>query len=377
MKEVREDQLIHDWNLQLPEAELMPPRVVDHTLSCARLTPSVRLPDLEGQMTALELLARLGLGHLCLGSWCESDVRKLAQVCGKLEVQGWVETPPGPNPPVTCGAYYAHRQKGWRSRAEEFGGESVFVIQDATRRTPAELVELLTLVCGSRISAVCLSDDGGRATPAGAARLVGFVRQALARLETPVEIEWSGRNDRGLALASALAAWRAGASTLHSSFFSLGEGCGLVATELLLVNLSLSGRLSRDLTAMGEVTQTLAQLLGVELYANLPVIGGDAFRTGTGVHAAAIMKAQKKGHDWLADLIYSGVPAAQFGFRQIIEVGPMAGASNVHCWLQQQGREAPAELVQAILSEAKNSQRVLCDEEIWTVVRRHEQEVKA
>jgi isopropylmalate/homocitrate/citramalate synthase len=375
--ELREEELIHDWNRHSPEPELMAPRVVDHTLACARLTASLRVPDLQGQVTAVELLSRLGLGHLCLGSWCDPEVRKLALESEKLEVQPWVEAPPGPHPAPFCGAYYSHRQKGWRQRAEEFSGESVFVIQDATRRTPPELVQLLSLLPGSRVGAVCLSDDGGRATPAGAARLVTFVRQALARLEAPVEIEWSGRNDRGLALASALAAWRAGATTLHSSFFSLGEGCGLISTELLLVNLSLSRSLSRDLSALGEVTRSLAQLLGVELYANLPVIGADAFRTGTGVHAAAIMKAQKKGHDWLADLIYSGVPAGQFGFRQIIEVGPMAGASNVHFWLQQQGREPGPELVQAILTEAKSSQRVLSDEEIWSVVRRHEQEVKA
>ena len=370
---VSEDELIYDWNLvHDPIGPKVPPRLIDHTLASARLTSWLEMPDLEGQKALLSQLERLGLHHLCLGSWSDAQVRNLVETARELEIQAWAEAPPGPLPPAPLGAYISHRQKHWRERAQQVNGLATLVIQDISRRSPSEIAALLAKLRGIPVVSVCLSDDGGRATPAGTARLVSFVSQALERLELPIEIEWSGRNDRGLALANAMSAWRAGAHSLHCAFFALGEGCGLVATEQLLVNLSLAGSVSRELRSLSQVSQELAQTLNIEIYPNLPIIGVDAFRTGTGVHAAAILKAQKKGHEWLADMIYSGVPAAQFGFRQIIEVGPMAGASNVQYWLEQQGVDNVPELVQAILGRAKSSLKVLRDEEIWDVVRARE-----
>lgn len=364
-----EENLIYDWNLvQDSSNPKAPPRLIDHTLASARLTSWLEMPDLEGQKALLSQLERLGLHHICLGSWCDSQVRKLVPVARELEIHAWAEAPPGPLPKAPLGAYLSHRHKNWRERAQQVNGPATLVIQDISRRNPSEIAALLGELHDTPITSICLSDDGGRATPAGTARIVSFVADALQRYELPMEIEWSGRNDRGLALANALSAWRAGAGALHCAFFALGEGCGLVATEQLLVNLSLAGSVKRELRALAEVSQELAQTLGIEIYPNLPVIGVDAFRTGTGVHAAAILKAQKKGHEWLADLIYSGVPAAQFGFHQIIEIGPMAGASNVHYWLEQQGQTAEPELVQAILSRAKSSMKVLLDEEIREVI---------
>lgn len=375
---VSEEELIYDWNLVSdPVGPKAPPRLIDHTLACARLTSWLEMPDLEGQKALLSQLERLGLHHLCLGSWSDAQVRKLVETARELEVQAWAEAPPGPLPPAPLGAYLSHRHKHWRERAQQVNGAATLVIQDISRRSPSEISGLLSELRDVPVMSVCLSDDGGRATPAGTARLVSFVSQALERLELPLEIEWSGRNDRGLALANAMSAWRAGAQALHCAFFALGEGCGLVATEQLLVNLSLAGSVRRELRSLSQVSQELAQTLNLEIYPNLPIIGADAFRTGTGVHAAAILKAHKKGHEWLADLIYSGVPAAQFGFRQIIEVGPMAGASNVQYWLEQQGVDIEPELVQAILGRAKSSLKVLHDQEIWEVVRAREAKVQS
>ncbi|MBX3166174.1 MAG: hypothetical protein KF760_02135 [Candidatus Eremiobacteraeota bacterium] len=374
---ISEENLIYDWNIVCdPNGPKAPPRLIDHTLASARLTSWLEMPDLEGQKALLSQLERLGLHHLCLGSWSDAQVRKLVETSRELEIQAWAEAPPGPLPKAPLGAYLSHRHKGWQERAQQVNGPATLVIQDISRRTPTEIAALLGELRDTPVASVCLSDDGGRATPAGTARIVTFVADALERLQFPLEIEWSGRNDRGLALANALSAWKAGAGALHCAFFSLGEGCGLVATEQLLVNLSLAGSVKRELRSLAEVSQELAQTLNIEIYPNLPVIGVDAFRTGTGVHAAAILKAQKKGHEWLADLIYSGVPAAQFGFRQIIEIGPMAGASNVHYWLEQHGLEIGPDLVQAILARAKGSMKVLLDEEIREVIEQQAAKVK-
>ena len=97
---------------------------------------------------------------------------------------------------------------------------------------------------------------------------------------------------------------------------------------------------------------------------NYPVVGRDAFRTGTGVHAAAVIKAYKKGDAWLADRVYSGVPAAMVGREQEIEVGPMSGESNVVFWLERHGYEPADAIVQAVFKAAKASPRVLTDAEL-------------
>jgi 2-isopropylmalate synthase len=102
--------------------------------------------------------------------------------------------------------------------------------------------------------------------------------------------------------------------------------------------------------------------------ANYPVLGHDAFRTATGVHAAAVIKAKRKGDDWLANRVYSGVPADLFGCEQIIEIGPMSGESNVVFWLEQRGIDAQSDLVKAVLEAAKQSTGLLSEAQILRIV---------
>jgi 2-isopropylmalate synthase len=105
---------------------------------------------------------------------------------------------------------------------------------------------------------------------------------------------------------------------------------------------------------------------------NYPVVGEDAFRTATGVHAAAIIKAKQKGDDFLADRVYSGVPAGMFGREQEICVGPMSGVSNASHWLEKRGYVTDPDLIAAILKVAKQSDHNLSDQEIRAVVERHQ-----
>lgn len=375
LNDLREEELIYDWNrTDDRQAVAPPPRIIDHSLASFRLTPALGAVSLESQSEILGLLQQIGLEHLCLGSWLDPEVQSLAQQEATWAGLAWLEAPTGSLPPQKFGLYLSDRDPDWQARLRRSQGPVVLVLQDATGRSPEQLCTTLKSLRGTRLRGICLSDDRGQALPGGAQQLVTFVRQALERLEMDLEIEWSGRNDRGLALASALAAWQAGARGLHSAFFGLGEGSGLVATEQLLVNLQLWGSLRRDLKALGQVSQSLAQRFGVEIPPNSPIVGHDAFRTGTGVHAAAIVKAQKKGHDWLADLIYSGVPANQFGFHQQVEVGPMAGASNIHFWLDQRGLEKSPNRVQTLLAAAKQSQRVLSEEQMLALVKQADRE---
>jgi 2-isopropylmalate synthase len=215
---------------------------------------------------------------------------------------------------------------------------------------------------------VCVADTVGHATPTGAANVVRFVRGVVG---DRIKVDWHGHKDRGLSVINSLAAAAAGADRLHGTAVGIGERVGNTPIDLLLVNMQLLGWSDRDLTRLPEYCRRVAETTGVPLPDNYPVVGRDAFRTGTGVHAAAIIKARAKGDDWLADRIYSGVPAALVGRRQEIEVGPMCGESNVVYWLEERGIAAERDLVAAVFAAAKAAPRILEEAEILALCDRH------
>jgi isopropylmalate/homocitrate/citramalate synthase len=139
--------------------------------------------------------------------------------------------------------------------------------------------------------------------------------------------------------------------------------------DQLLVNMRISGVIDRDLTPLAEYVALVAEHCGIQIPPNYPAMGSDAFRTGTGVHAAAVIKALRKGDRDLADRVYSGVPASVLGREQRIEVGPMSGESNVIYWLESHGHEATRELVARVFEAAKASDRLLTDNELERLTR--------
>jgi len=130
------------------------------------------------------------------------------------------------------------------------------------------------------------------------------------------------------------------------------------------VNLVLMGYIERDLSALGEYCQVVSEATGVPIPANYPVVGRDAFRTATGVHAAAVIKAFRKKDMALVDAVYSGVPASLIGREQEIDVGPMSGKSNVLFWLERRGLHADDATIDRIFAKAKRSTCVLTEDEI-------------
>jgi 2-isopropylmalate synthase len=120
----------------------------------------------------------------------------------------------------------------------------------------------------------------------------------------------------------------------------------------------------QDLTRLKQYCQAVSRATGVPIPANYPVVGDDAFRTATGVHAAAIIKAYHKNDVVLANTVYSGVPSHVFGLEQIIDIGPMSGKSNVLFWLERRGIAPTDELVDRIYQRAKASDHTLRDAEV-------------
>jgi 2-isopropylmalate synthase len=211
----------------------------------------------------------------------------------------------------------------------------------------------------------------GAAVPRGVRNLVTWTRELLHGLGVGdrVGIDWHGHRDRGLDVANTLAALEAGATRVHGTALGVGERVGNTPMEQLLVNLRLLGWRNDDLTRLPEYVAAVSQAVGVPIPVNMPIVGRDAFRTATGVHAAAVIKAERKGAAWLADRVYSGVPASWVGRSQEIEIGHMSGASNVVYYLQSRGLPASPEVVQAVLATAKRSERLLTDAEVMDAVR--------
>jgi len=245
----------------------------------------------------------------------------------------------------------------------------MYVTEDTTRAFPETIKRLYTAAinCGARH--IVLTDTVGHATPAGARALVKFVIDEVVKPSgQDIMISWHGHNDRGLSVINSLAAVQAGADVIHGCALGIGERVGNTPMDQVLVNLKLLGAIDHDLLKLKEYCELTARACNVTIPPGYPVFGSDAFRTATGVHAAAVIKAFKKGETELANSVYSGVPSHLFGLEQIIDIGPMSGKSNVIFWLEQRGIQATDERVNAIYNKAKQSERLLTSQEVLEAI---------
>jgi 2-isopropylmalate synthase len=401
-----QQELIHDWNRAEGAFDFRLARGVqlnDETLRDGLQSPSVRDPAMEDKLRILHLMAELGIASAdiglpgagqrasasvealvreivssrlplrpnCAARTVIDDIRPIAEISQRTGVAIEVATFIGSSP-------IRQYAEGWTLdrilRATEEAvcfavGEGLpvmFVTEDTTRAAPAVLRALYgaAIRCGAR--RICLADTVGHATPDGVRKLVRFVREEIVEPSgEAVCIDWHGHRDRGLAVANALVAVQEGADRVHGTALGVGERCGNTEIDLLLVNFQILGIHDGDLSRLAEYVRLVAEACGVPIAYNWPVFGEDAFRTGTGVHAAAIIKAGEKGDAWLADRVYSGVPAGDFGLHQRIEISPMSGLSNVRHWLEHHGYDAADDgLCQHLFNAAKKTDHTLTDQEI-------------
>jgi isopropylmalate/homocitrate/citramalate synthase len=406
---MEEDRLIYDWNTAgdfvFPAAGEV--TLDDETLRDGLQNPSVHDPSIEEKIEILHLMESLGIEMVniglpaagprayadaealakeiagsrmkirpnCAGRTHENDIRPIAEISQRAGIA--VEAG------LFIGSSPIRRQvEEWSvdyllkttENAVKFGvaqGLPVMYVTEDTIRTDADTVRALyatAIRCGARSIVLC--DTVGHATPMGAYNLVKFVREnVVLPLGETIRVDWHGHCDRGLAVANSFAAIAAGANQIQTATNSLGERVGNTPTELMLVNMRLLGMIDRDLSMLKEYCEKVARATHTSIPPNYPVVGRDAFRTATGVHAAALIKAYRKGDPGLADAVYSGVPASLFGLAQVIEVGPMSGKSNVLYWLERHGIPANEQLIGKIFDAAKKSSCVLTDAEILALCR--------
>jgi isopropylmalate/homocitrate/citramalate synthase len=397
--------LIYDWNtVDAPSASSTPVMLDDETLRDGLQSPSVRTPSIDQKLRILHLISALGIetadiGLPGAGPHVVRDVERLAReiVSAKLPVAANCasRTLVADIQPIAD----AVQRTGLNIEACTFIGSSpirqyaedwtidrlqrlteeavsfavkqgltvMYVTEDTTRADPDSLRALYSTAIRAGASRICIADTVGHATPAGARAVVRFVQSIVDECGGGVGIDWHGHRDRDLAVENSLAAMEAGATRLHGAAIGIGERVGNTPMDALLVNLVLMGRRSADLTKLPMYCEVVSEATGVPIPANYPVIGRDAYRTATGVHAAAVIKAYRKKDDVLADAVYSGVPASLVGRTQGIEIGPMSGKSNVVFWLERRGIEATDELVDRIFTRAKSADAVLTEAEIRSI----------
>ena len=244
----------------------------------------------------------------------------------------------------------------------------MYVTEDTVRSQPEDIRKLYTTAISCGAKRVCVCDTVGHIIPNGVRNLLSYVSEIVESTGEKVGIDWHGHRDRGFDIANTFAAIEAGATRVHGCALGAGERVGNTPMDLILANCKLRGWIDYDLTSLNAYCKKVSKALGVPIPENYPILGTDAFRTGTGVHASAIIKAERKGDEWLADRVYSGIPAAWFGGHQVIEIGPMSGESNVIYWLKKRDLEPKKEWITAIFTKAKSSNRMLTDDEICQVI---------
>jgi 2-isopropylmalate synthase len=248
----------------------------------------------------------------------------------------------------------------------------MYVTEDTTRCDPETVKRLYSIAINCGAHAIVICDTVGHSTPMGTYALVRFVLDEVVKPSgEKIRVDWHGHCDRGFGTANAMAALLAGADCVHACALGIGERVGNTQMDQMLVNLKLMAVVpwaSQDLTKLKDYCRAVSDATGVPIPANYPVVGEDAFRTATGVHAAAVIKAYKKNDSDLANAVYSGVPAQMFGLEQIVEIGPMSGKSNVLFWLEQRGLASNDEVVERIYKHAKASDHTLTQREIMACI---------
>ena len=401
------DELIYDWNTIDPDL-IHPQRHIgfdDETLRDGLQSPSVSEPAVADKIELLHLMDAMGIDTADIGlpgaggthaAGVEIMAREIAEQKLKIrpncaarthrnDILPIIEISQRVGIPIEACTFIG--SSAIRFFAEDWtlekllklteeavtfavseGVPVMYVTEDTTRANPETIRALYTtaIQCGAR--AVCVCDTVGHSTPDGARAVVKFVKSIIEEQGGNIRLDWHGHQDRGLGVINSIAAIQGGADQVHGSALGIGERVGNTPLDQLLVNLRLMGWIDNDLTRLGEYCGVASRACGWTIPLNYPVFGRDAFRTATGVHAAAVIKSYRKGDHQLADLVYSGVPAGLFGLEQVVEIGPMSGKSNVIYWLEKRGIEPSEELVSRIYDRAKQASAVLADEEIMLLV---------
>jgi isopropylmalate/homocitrate/citramalate synthase len=405
---VDREKLIHDWN-RGGACPPKPPQILhlnDETLRDGLQSPSAKTPSIEEMITHLHNCAAVGIHALNIGlpgagPHVEKQVERLAREirdsklplkpnCAartvKADIEPIARVVQKTGVPIEAATFIGSSAirmevEGWDldfvlkcvrdaiTFVKKEGLPSMFVTEDTVRATPEVIEALYSTAIDLGADRIVVCDTTGHIAPWGVTNLLRFILDLVERkgVRGKVQVDWHGHMDRGLGVMNNLVAFHEGVDRIHGTALGIGERAGNAPLDLTMVNLKLMGWIDNDLTGLGRYVRHASAICGFAIPSTYPVFGSDAFETATGVHAAAVIKALRRNDSWLANRVYSGVPADEFGLAQKILIGPMSGKSNVIFWLEAHGYDTDGKTVDAIFNAAKDSKRNLTDEEIEAI----------
>ena len=339
-------------------------RILDRTLREGEQTPGVAFP-VHAKIALAEGLERLGVdiveaGHPVVDKEIERGVRLLAARKGEIRVGAHARSLKGDvDMALSCGVsflglfYCVSRERlteGNRTLSQAI--ESVTsLIREVKGRAPQVMVrytpEDTVRTAWPDVAAVALeaaragadvisvADTTGYMVPGTENNLYDYtlrMRESLVRGGVNPMLAVHCHNDRGLALANALDAYRAGVDIIDASVLGLGERAGIVDLAQLMVALRSGWNEGErwDLTQLPELYRRVSRFSGIPVPPLAPVVGENAFSHCAGIHTQAAIRNP---------LHYQSLDPITVGRCSRVVLDHMAGTSALLYALRNLGEE--------------------------------------
>ncbi len=339
-------------------------RILDTTLREGEQTPGVAFP-VHAKIALAEGLERLGVdiveaGHPVVDKEIERGVRLLAARKGEIRVGAHARSLKGDvDMALSCGVsflglfYCVSRERlteGNRTLSQAI--ESVTsLIREVKGRAPQVMVrytpEDTVRTAWPDVAAVALeaaragadvisvADTTGYMVPGTENNLYDYtlrMRESLVRGGVNPMLAVHCHNDRGLALANALDAYRAGVDIIDASVLGLGERAGIVDLAQLMVALRSGWNEGErwDLTQLPELYRRVSRFSGIPVPPLAPVVGENAFSHCAGIHTQAAIRNP---------LHYQSLDPITVGRCSRVVLDHMAGTSALLYALRNLGEE--------------------------------------
>lgn len=375
-------------------------QVLDTSLRDGLQDAQIRHPSLEEKERLVDILVQVGVEAIDIAIPIArgSHLREAIQLARRIpsnvtvaclartdasDIQAAVDLAQGAGRPIEtivfCGASPLRRWvedwdvteiTEWMAKSVNFASKQGLIPTVATEHTTQTEPEVIKQIYLAGLDnggqKVCIADTSGAASPISTEKIIRFFRDEVLKSFNDVDIDWHGHNDRGLSVINSLVALSAGAQRVHGTAIGIGERAGNTPLEQMLINLKMARDPKRqDLGAISELATFAAEIFNVPVPPNYPGLGEKVYRTASGIHAAAELKAGQLGLKGTTP--YSAVSPEWVNRETDVVVGPLSGSHNVRFVAERLGIPATNEFIARALDVAKSANRILTDQDIKNI----------
>jgi 2-isopropylmalate synthase len=214
-------------------------------------------------------------------------------------------------------------------RVKDAGVTCMYSPMDATRTDESFLIDVIEGVSDAGTDWINIPDTCGVATPR---RFYDMVETVCAHTDANIDVHT--HDDFGLAAANALSGYEAGAAQSQVSVNGIGERAGNAAYEEVVMALESlydvdTGIKTERITELARIVEAKSD---IEVPANKPIVGDNAFSHESGIHAAGVIEN--------ADTFEPGVMTPEMvGATRELVLGKHTGTHSVRERLEDAGFE--------------------------------------